>query len=130
MIGHIPVDADYEVGQIWAYKTRPGEEASRLYICRIDRHEKIGRIFHIFVDGLKIKNDRVESGCQQDLPHAPVDASTLDASVTALLDTVDDVPDVSEGYETWKEDFDTGEGGVFNIPVARIIEYIDSVIDQ
>ena len=127
-----PEIADYEVGQVWEYKTRPGEEASRIYIARIDENERLGRIFHIYVDGLKIKNKHTDSGYQTALRHSPVDKSTLDSSVTELIliDAEKDVPDVSEGYKVWKEAFDSGRAGVFNIPVARIIESIESIINQ
>jgi len=64
------------------------------------------------------------------LHHSPVDKSTLDASVTNLIDAVNDVPDVSAGYKVWKEAFDSGRGGVFNIPVATIIESIESIVNQ
>jgi hypothetical protein len=125
-----PAIADYEVGQVWEYKTRPGEEASRIYIAKIDEDEKLGRIFHIYVDGLRIKNKHTDSGYQNALPHSPVDKSTLDASVTNLINIVEDVPDVSEGYKAWKDAFDAGQGGVFNIPVAQIIEYIEGIVNQ
>lgn len=122
--------AGYEVGQVWAYKTRPGEEASRIYIAKIDEDATLGKIFHIYVDGLRIKNRRTDSGFQTALPHSPVDESTLDASVTNLVETVEDLPDISEGYAYWKDAYDSGQGGVFNIPVAQIIEYIESIINQ
>ncbi len=130
LIGSTHAMAEYEVGQVWEYKTRPGEEASKLYIAKIDKHEKIGKIFHIYVDGLHIRNDRVESGFQEALPHAPVDTSTLDASVTKLVETTKDVPVVSDGYDIWKKAFDSGQGGVFNIPVAKIVEYIEGVVNK
>lgn len=130
LVGSGSAIADYEVGQVWGYKTRSGEEASRIYIARIDESEKLGRIFHIYVDGLRIKNKHTASGYQSALPHSPVDKSTLDASVTNLIDTIEDIPDVSEGYKVWKEAFDSGQGGVFNIPVAQIIEYIESIVNQ
>ena len=57
-----PTIADYAVGQVWEYKTRPGEEASRIYIAKIDENEKLGRIFHIYIDGLTIKNKHTDAG--------------------------------------------------------------------
>lgn len=54
--------SDYAIGQIWEYKTREGEGASRLYIVHIDEHEKLGKIYHIFVEGVAIKNPHIGGG--------------------------------------------------------------------
>src|SRR3546814_291166 len=62
--------ASFEEGQIWRYQTRPGEEASRLFIARIDRGLGTQSIYHIYVDGLKLKNPLYEGGVQDHLPHA------------------------------------------------------------
>jgi hypothetical protein len=50
----------YQTGQVWTYSTRKGEEASKLFIVHIDQHEKLGNIYHIFVDGLSVKNLHIE----------------------------------------------------------------------
>lgn len=119
---------EYQAGQVWEYQTRPGEEASRLYIVRVDSHETLGNIYHIFVKGVHIKNPHIEGGIQTQLPHAPVDQKTLDASLTKLIKTTHSLPDITEGYNVWKESFDSGEGGVFNISVKQIIQYIEDVV--
>lgn len=120
--------SDYAIGQVWEYKTREGEVRSRLYIVHIDDHEKIGKIYHIFVDGVAIKNPHIEGGVQRVLPHAPVDGKTLELSLTKMVGTTENLPDISEGYSIWKEAFDSGEGGIFNISVSKIIEYIEQVV--
>lgn len=122
--------AGYEEGQVWKYKTRAGEEESLLYIVKIDEVKGYGRIYHIYVDGLKIKNPHTESKIQDNLPHAPVDESTLNESVTQQFKGSKAIPDISNGYKLWKEPFDKGEAGVFNIPVKRIIEHIEQIINK
>src|SRR3546814_10896491 len=62
--------ASFEEGQIWRYQTRPGEEASRLFIARIHRGLGTQSIYHIYVDGQKLKNPPYEGGVQDYLPHA------------------------------------------------------------
>src|SRR3546814_16714804 len=47
--------ASFEEGQLWRYQTRPGEEASRLFIARIDRGLGTQSLYHIYVAGLKLK---------------------------------------------------------------------------
>src|SRR3546814_11548015 len=76
--------ASFEEGQLWRYQTRPGEEASRLFIARIDRGLGTQSIYHIYVDGLKLKNPLYEGGVQDHLPHAPVTRQALEARGTAL----------------------------------------------
>ena len=122
--------AGYESGQIWQYKTRVGEEQSLLYIVKVDEIQGYGKIYHIYVDGIKIKNPHISSGFQTYLPHAPVDESTLNQSVTKQFNGKKSMPDISDGYKAWKEPFDKGEAGVFNIPVSKIIEYIEQVVNQ
>ncbi|WP_404418312.1 hypothetical protein [Marinospirillum sp.] len=122
--------SDYAIGQVWEYKTRESETGSHLYIVHIDDHEKIGKIYHIFVDGVAIKNPHIEGGVQDVLPHAPVDERTLELSLTKMVGTTKQLPDISEGYSIWKQAFDSGEGGVFNISVSQIIEYIEQMVGQ
>lgn len=122
--------ADYREGQIWRYDARPGEEASRLYIVKIDEVEGYGRIYHIFVEGLRIKNPRTPSGFQDQLPHAPVVEATLDRSVTELVGETNSMPDFVDGYAVWKEAFDKGEAGAFNIPVADIVSAIEDIANR
>ena len=65
--------ADFEEGQIWKYKARTGEEASLVYIVKIDKQYKTGYIFHIYVEGLKLKNKHIPGGVKSHLPHSPVE---------------------------------------------------------
>jgi hypothetical protein len=113
----------YAAGQVWRYHTRRGEESSQLYISRVDQLPE-GAAFHIHLDGLHLKN---RQGEQSSLPHAPVSEETLRASVTSLVAERAQVPDVSEGYNIWREAYDRGEAGVFNIPVARVIQFIEDI---
>jgi len=39
------------------------------------------------------------------------------------------MPDISEGYGHWKAAFDAGEGGIFSIPVAQAVEYIEKAVN-
>ena len=122
--------AEYKAGQVWKYKTRPGEEGSLLYIVKIDNEKGYGNIYHIYVDGLKIRNTRIKGGIQSQLPHAPVNEKTLTESVTNLVRERGNMPDISEGYEVWRKSFDTGHAGVFNIPVIEIIGLIEDTVNK
>lgn len=120
----------YAIGQIWEYKTREGESKSHVYIVRIDEHEEIGKIYHLFIDKLVIKSPFIEGGSQDALPHVPVDKKTLELSLTRMVGTSKHLPDISEGYAIWKEAFDSGSGGVFSISVSQIIDFIEQAMSQ
>ncbi len=120
--------AKYQVGQVWNYQTRQGEESSRIIIVKAEPHKKLGVIYHIYVEGLRMRNPRTETGFQDRLSHCPVSEKTLDDSVTMLASGIaDPLPDISEGYAIWKRAFDSGEGGIFTIPVNEIIQSLEFV---
>ena len=122
--------ASFEEGQIWRYQTRPGEEASRLFIVRIDRGLGAQTIYHIHLDGLKLKNPLYEGGVQDHLPHAPVTRQSLEASVTELLEENAAMPDIAEGYAAWLLAFEKGQAGVFAQPVNQIVQHIEDAFAQ
>ncbi|GAB4352824.1 MAG: hypothetical protein Kow00114_01660 [Kiloniellaceae bacterium] len=117
--------ADYQAGQIWRYQTRPGEEASRLYIVRVDRGLADQPIFHIYLDGLQLKNALMEGGVQKNLPHAAVSQQSLDSSVVELLQSDAPMPNIAEGYALWRLAFGRGQTGVYTMPVKDIVQYIE-----
>ena len=123
-------ETKYKVGQVWNYHTREGEDGSRLFIVRADSDEKLGVIYHIYVNGIRIKNPHSPSGGQDNLPHSPVSEKTLDDSVTSLItEHADKLPDISEGYAVWRKAFDNNQGGVFTIPVKQIVQYIEDIVN-
>ena len=108
----------YAVGQVWEYQTRPGDEGSLLKIQRIERAPgRRALVYHISVIGFRLSNPDVLPV----LHHSPVSRATLDASVTRLSSSTAEFPDPSEGIAVWKRN----NGGVYDIPVARIIEAIE-----
>lgn len=109
--------ADYAEGQVWEYRTRAGDENSRLKIGRIERVD--GRedapIYHISIAGVQLGGPVVEGLIQ----HAPVSKETLDASVIRLGDANGlEFGDVEEGIAEWRR----ARGGVFTISVAEIVD--------
>ena len=109
----------YAAGQVWEYRTRPGDEGSLLKIQRIEAMpgDKMGPVYHISVIRFRFRNPEM----QPVLQHSPVSRQTLDASVTRLGDPGIEFPDPTGGIAQWKAD----NGGVFTISVAEIIELID-----
>lgn len=122
----LPAEAiTFDVGQVWSYRTRPGEEDSRLYVARVDRDLGSKPIIHIYVDGLKLKNPLFEGGVQDHLVHVPISQEALVASVIAMTREGVIPPDISEGYVIWREAFLEGRTGVYTISVQQIVQYIE-----
>ena len=121
---------EYSAGQIWSYKTRPGEEKSTLLINKVETHEKLGKIFHISIRDVKVKNLRVEGGISTELPHFPVSTETLKMSLTKFIGKSEPNHNYIEGYNTWKEAFDAGKAGIFTISVPEIIGIVEETINK
>jgi hypothetical protein len=121
---------DFGEGQVWSYKTRKGEESSRVSINKVEANSKLGRIFHISVSGVSVKNPRIAGGISTDLPHFPVSGETLRKSLTKLVGKSQPNPAYYEGYLTWKSAFDKGEAGIFTIEVADIVGVVEKSINK
>ena len=119
---------DYAEGQVWSYRSRGTEPESRATIVRID---VIGgeTIYHVHLDGLKIKNPKSASGVQEVLPHVPASEQTLSISLQKLLEPrLTELPDIAEGYAIWREAFDAGQAGVFSISLAEVVDSIEMAL--
>lgn len=119
---------DYAVGQSWTYRTRPGEEGSRVAIRRIDHEPEDGAVFHISILGVKLRNHRVPGGMQPAMNHAAVSRMTLDASLVAADGEADADESWRDGYAVWRQAYDNGDAGIFEIPISEILGYIEMVV--
>jgi len=127
----VPAQAiDFQVGQVWSYETRQGEEASKVYIAKIDRDIGTRTIYHIYVDGLHLKNPMMEGGEQDSLTHVPVSRQALEASVTGEPDFRTTIPNIAEGYVIWREAFLQGQAGVFTMPVNQVVQHIEDAFNK
>lgn len=120
-----PEPSRYAEGQVWEYHTRPGEEASRLRIQRIEPWpgggpDSDGRVYHVTVIGVRLAGAPDPMALQ----HLPVSRATLDASVTRLSEAGGDFPSPDEGIRLWRE----GRGGVFTIPMTAILAAADAAM--
>lgn len=123
-------NSKYRVGQEWQYKTRPAEENSTLKILKIEEYPKTGKIIHISIRGLKIKNPGSPTGFAENLSHIPISEEALKKSVTGLKNETGKKPDSLEmdGYAHWKKEFDKGNAGIFTIPVSEIVSSLEESI--
>lgn len=123
-------DMKYSPGQEWKYKTRPTEDKSILKILKIEEYPKTGKVIHISVSGLKIKDPNSPAGFAHTLSHIPISEEALNKSVTKLQNENGKKPDSIEmdGYSYWKREFDKGDAGIFTIPVSEIVGEMETII--
>ncbi|MBM7845441.1 hypothetical protein [Herpetosiphon giganteus] len=119
----------FSEGQVWRYQTRSHEPESAVLINKIEYHSVLGAIFHISIAGVDVKNPHSPEPINQ-LNHFPVVASTLEQSLTELVDTNVSNPGFMEGYDSWREAFVQGKAGVFNISVSEIINIVEEMINK
>ncbi|WP_345303214.1 hypothetical protein [Lysobacter hankyongensis] len=122
------VERRYAEGQVWTFRARAGEEGATLLINRIEQDPRLGEIYHISVFGVRLDNPRAPGGVTTDLAHFPVSRATLDKSCLELQGVREPNPEYLRGYGEWREVFDAGRAGVFDIPVADIVGIVQSAI--
>jgi hypothetical protein len=114
-------------GQVWTYNVRPGEEASRIVICRVETDPKLGEIVHIHVSGLRFKTP---GGWSDQIGHMPYSGEALRKSLTKLESAGDALPTFEDGYQEWRGAFDKGKAGVWTAPVSEAISGMESALNQ
>lgn len=123
----------YLPGEVWHYASRDSEPHARCFIVKIDRQENGEEIFHIALDNLAIQGPDLEDGAPGVLTvigHLPVSRQCLEASLTQRATFAGEVPDVDDGYRRWHEAFKAGEAGVFDIPLATIVEVMERAVQD
>ena len=121
---------EHAQGQVWSYKTRPGEEASTLLINKIESDANLGEIFHITVSDVRMKNKHAPGGVTTELQHFPVAPETLEASCVKLIRLAKPNPDYAEGYAQWRRAFTQGRAGIFAVPVSEIVQIIEATANK
>jgi hypothetical protein len=117
-------------GQVWTYNTRPGEEASRIVICRVETDPKLGEIVHIHLNGVRLKNKHAPGGSSDQVGHMPYAGDALRKSLTRLESTGTALPSFEDGYQEWRRAFDKGKAGVWTTSVSEAMSGMESALNQ
>jgi hypothetical protein len=121
----------FDVGQIWVYRARPGEPESRVLICRVESDDKLGRIVHIQVNGLRLKNKHAAGGYSDNIAHMPYSEDALKRCVTVVDSRTASLPaSFEEGYKEWRQAFDEGKAGVWTLPLDEAISTMEEAMNQ
>ncbi len=119
---------EFKPGQLWSYKTRPGEERSTIQILKTETNPAFGKVVHINVNGIKIKNPAHPKGFSQGVSHLPLTEAAVRKSVVKLVQENVPIPDYSNQYQAWVKAVNNGKGGVLDLPVSRILNNIQNSI--
>jgi hypothetical protein len=115
-------------GQVWRYRTRPGEEDSRMIVGRVEQSARGDVFVHVQLNGLNILNPHAPSGRSTLIQHLPMAEAPLEASVVELVAEDGAVSDFEEGYLMWRESYAAGQGGVFALPLAEIVDVMEQAM--
>jgi hypothetical protein len=108
-------------GQVWSYKTRPGEESSTATILRVEKEPKIGIVIHVHIEGVHFSNC-TGGPAPEEIDHAPFTRAAIEASVTEKVRSISALPDYDAGYQDWLRHC----GGVYTITVERMVAVDDA----
>ncbi|AKZ64662.1 hypothetical protein F506_20175 [Herbaspirillum hiltneri N3] len=112
--------SNLQEGQVWAYKTRPGESESTVTVLKIEQYKDLGQVIHVRIDGIRMRNP-IKGNIVTDIPHLPFRSAAVQRSVTKLIRKSSTVPDFKEGYDTWRQAYDVGKAGAFETDVAATL---------
>ena len=119
----------FEPGQIWTYKTRPGERPSRLTILRIEPYRDDTAV-HVQVSGLRIRNPAAPDGLSTYITHIPFAERAVNASVLRLVAQGQRLPDFEDGYNEWRRQSEAGRAGIFETSIAEAIDGIEAAFTR
>ena len=112
-------ESKYVPGQVWNYKTRPGENNSTLMILKIEYY-RFGTTIHIQIDNVRL-TDLQGDQIADTISHAPITEEDLDQSVTRLVRQESQIPDFEEQYGDWV----SNNGGTFTMSVAEVVAILE-----
>ena len=116
---------NYEVGQIWSYKTRPQEPYSTLMILRIDNTSELGPVIFVGLKELRVQHPTGK--VFPSMSPLPFRKDALDKSVTKLIGKADKLMPSDFGYMKWKEAQHAGKiPPTYVKPVAEIVNGLEN----
>ena len=116
---------DYEVGQVWSYKTRPQEKDSTLMVLRIDNSSKLGQV--VFVGLKDVRVQHPTGKILSSMSPLPFTREALDQSVIKVVGKTDKLMSYNFGYQKWKEaQFAGKRPPTYVKPVADIVNALEN----
>jgi hypothetical protein len=118
----------YRAGQRWSYKTRDGEEASRVTILLTEEVRDYGVLVFVALDGLRVADARAPDGQRSRVSFAAFTLAAIDDGVLAFDGQVG-APDCRELYANWRTAFGAGRAAPFTRTVADAVGTLQAICD-
>ncbi|CAN7215886.1 hypothetical protein LJR143_000619 [Pseudoxanthomonas sp. LjRoot143] len=123
-----PATPPYAVGQQWRCRGRHAAETPTLTINRIDPHPLGGEILHVSVTHARIRHPGLRDGVITTFAHLPIIGQVLERSDAEHVGQGTPDPAYLDGYNQWKQAFDAGKAGSYGIPLAEILDLIETML--
>jgi hypothetical protein len=122
----------FQVGDEWAYQTRPGEGLSTFIVTKIDKTTIDGEettIIHIALNELAIEHP--DGGLVTAGPHMPFTETALIRSALQPFNVIDPIPQENlDAYQTWRDQYEKGNASFFNTTIARALDNLQATIQS
>jgi len=120
----------FAAGQVWSYRTRPGEARSRVSVCRVDAQTSAGAVVHVQVEGVVIRDPAAAGGVSTTAGHLPLTAEALRESVVALERGVARCAGFEEAHASWRAALEAGRAGAFHVSVSETLDVLQRAVDR
>jgi fumarate hydratase class II len=104
-----------EIGQVWKYKTRSSEDASRLTIVNLEENT-----VHIYLEGINVTT--ANGNCLENF-YMPLSTESFLQSVTVLDDA--HRAGFNSLYQNWLNEHDTRGQGIFTVELDTFLSSLD-----
>lgn len=121
--------AGFAPGQVWTYRTRPGEGTSRAVVCRVDADTSAGAVVHLQVEGVALRNPEADGGVSTIAGHLPLTAAAARGSVLALAPGHGACAGFDEAHAAWSAAVAAGRAGAFHVGVAQALDAVQRAVD-
>jgi hypothetical protein len=122
------IASPYAVGQRWRCQGRNAAETPVLTINRIETHPLGGEILHVSVTNAHIRHPGLRDGVITTFAHLPIIGQVLERSGAEHVGEGTPDPAYLDGYNQWKQAFDVGQAGSYGIPLAEILDLIETML--
>ena len=124
----------FEVGQVWKYDNRQGEDSSTFTILKIEKYHKvfdsinyIDTVIHIRIDKIKVHDPKSITGFSNFIEHLPCSEKTLSQSATMTLEKRTTLPEFTNSYNRWKKLYNQGKNLYWGLSIREAISHFDSL---
>lgn len=113
----------FELGAVWSYEARPGEESSTFTVRCIEAAPDGGRTVHIEVGGISVET---AGGVANSIGHLPVAEDSLTAVIVERVGFDEGPASQSfiDGYSSWVR----ASGGIWTLPLGDVLDEVEATV--